>query len=173
MRDSGIRLRPGRPADARPFLDLWDEAVAWGVARGSSQQWGAEPASADPHNRERVAGWTQGPGLTVAVSADDDEVLGVCVVIEDHPDYAAPIEQRELYLLLLIVSRRHSGQDIGGQLIRHAADEARAAGAEVLRLDCWADAPTLVAYYERQGFVRSDTFSIGDWHGVIFELPLV
>jgi hypothetical protein len=41
--------------------------------------------------------------------------------------------------------------------------------------DCWAGAPDLVAWYERQGFIRSDTFTVevrGGWHGQVFEMAL-
>ena len=64
---------------------------------------------------------------------------------------------------------------IGAELVARAAAEARAAGSEVLRVDCWAGAPTLVAWYERQGFVRSDSFTVevrGPWHGQVFEMRL-
>ena len=53
-----------------------------------------------------------------------------------------------------------------------AADEARAAGAAVLRVDCWAGAPPLVAWYERQGFARSGTFDVDGWIGQVFTMRL-
>lgn len=74
------------------------------------------------------------------------------------------------YLLFVLSSRDHVGQGIGSLLVRHA--EAQAAGSEVLRVDCWAGAPSLVRWYERQGFQRSDTFWVGDWQGRVFEMRL-
>ena len=53
-----------------------------------------------------------------------------------------------------------------------AVKEARDAGAAVLRVDCWAGAPPLVAWYERQGFVRSGTFDVGGWIGQVFTMAL-
>ena len=42
----------------------------------------------------------------------------------------------------------------------------------MLRVDCWAGAPALVAWYERQGFVRSGTFDVGGWIGQVFTMRL-
>ena len=53
-----------------------------------------------------------------------------------------------------------------------AADEARESGAAVLRVDCWAGAPPLVAWYERQGFERSGTFDVDGWIGQVFAMRL-
>jgi len=48
----------------------------------------------------------------------------------------------------------------------------RAAGAGVLRVDCWAGAPALVARDERQGFERSGTFDVDGWIGQVFTMRL-
>ena len=71
-----------------------------------------------------------------------------------------------------MTSRRHAGRGIGGPARAAAANEARAAGAAVLRVDCWAGAPPLVAWYERQGFARSGTFDVGGWIGQVFTMRL-
>ncbi len=64
-----------------------------------------------------------------------------------------------------------------GTAADHAAlmalfDQAVERGAELLRVDCWAGAPRLVRWYEEQGFTRSGTFAVGDWHGQVFEMPV-
>jgi predicted N-acetyltransferase YhbS len=82
---------------------------------------------------------------------------------------------RETYLLFLISDRDQAGSGIGSELVRRAVTDARAAGSHVLRVDCWAGAPGLVAWYERQGFVRSGRFTVdvrGGWDGQAFELTL-
>lgn len=56
--------------------------------------------------------------------------------------------------------------------MQHAAAQARAAELELLRVDSWAGAPTLVDWYERQGFTRAGNFSVGDWRGQVFEMSL-
>jgi GNAT superfamily N-acetyltransferase len=79
----------------------------------------------------------------------------------------------ESYLLFLATDRAHAGQGIGAVLVQHAAADARANGSELLRVDCWAGAPDLVRWYERIGFVKTDTFTVQDtWHGQVFEMTL-
>jgi hypothetical protein len=72
----------------------------------------------------------------------------------------------------LISSRAHAGNDVGGRLVRHADALAAEARVPVLRVDCWAGAPTLVGWYERQGFVRAGMFDYHGWMGQVFEKPI-
>ncbi len=78
----------------------------------------------------------------------------------------------ELYIILLLSSRRHAGRGIGAALVNKAIDEAYARAAEVLRVDCWAHAPGLVRWYEKQGFSRSNRFELNGWQGQIFTMDL-
>jgi hypothetical protein len=57
-------------------------------------------------------------------------------------------------------------------LVRRAVEEARAGGIPLLRVDCWAGAPPLVAWYERQGFTRSGTFEVTGWKGQVLSMEL-
>lgn len=184
MNDHGekanICLRPGVPADGAALLRLWDEAIAWLNARGQPGQWGTEPASSLPRNRERVEQWTRSPGLTIAEpgapsarGGDAHGPLGASVVTATCPEYVPPADRSELYLLFLIAARVPAARGVGSLLVRHAAAQARAANADLLRVDCWAGAPTLVSWYERQGFTRAGNFSVGDWRGQVFEMSLV
>jgi hypothetical protein len=106
-----MRIEQGGAADAQRLLGLFDDAVAWLVARGQTGQWGTEPFSARPAQVARVRGWAA--------------------------------------------------------LIGHAAQLARAAGAEQLRVDCWAGVPELPAAYERLGFSRTGSFDVDGWPGAI------
>jgi hypothetical protein len=45
-------------------------------------------------------------------------------------------------------------------------------GAAVLGVDCWAGAPGLVSWYERQGFVRTATYEARGKTGQVFEKPV-
>jgi GNAT superfamily N-acetyltransferase len=152
---------------------MLDSAIAWMVERDQAMQWGTEPASEHPLWREHVREWVARPGLRTAEI--DGRSVGASVIVPEPPPHVPPTEFRETYLLFLISDRRYAGNGIGAALVQRAAADAIAAGSEVLRVDCWAGAPDLVAWYERQGFVRSDTFVVdvrGDWHGQVFEMPL-
>lgn len=172
MTDGELSIRPGGPADLAWLLDLFDEAVAWMVARGQPQQWGAQPWSADPAARDRVAGLISGGGLRVARSEGED--VGA-LIVGHAPPHVPAIDEAELYIELLLVSRRFAGRRIGERLVERAVAEARAWGVATVRVDCWAGAPTLVAWYEARGFTRAGTFQVdvrGGWHGQIFAMSV-
>ena len=167
---STVRIRPGTAADAPLVLALFDEAVTWLVARGQPDQWGTVPWSQRPSAVGHVQRWSEGPGLRIAVNADGTPVGALA--LGAHPPHVQPIDEPERYVEALVTSRRHAGRGIGAALVAAAADEAREGGATVLRVDCWAGAPPLVAWYERQGFERSGTFDVDDWIGQVFAMRL-
>jgi GNAT superfamily N-acetyltransferase len=167
---STVHIRPGTAADVPLMLALFDEAVAWLVARGQLDQWGITPWSERPSAVGHVKAWAHGPGLRIAQDADGMP-LGA-LVLGARPPHVEPIDEPERYIEALVTSRRHAGRGIGALLVAAAADEARDAGATVLRVDCWAGAPPLVAWYERQGFVRSGAFDAGGWVGQVFTMRL-
>lgn len=163
------RIRPGEPSDELPLLAIFDEAVAWLVARGQRGQWGDQPWSHAEKGRRTVRGMVQGGGLYVLERCQ--RVVGA-LEVGDRFDYAQPVDVSELYVRLVLTSRAEAGQSLGRLLIEHAVQLARERGAALLRVDCWAGAPRLVAWYESCGFVRSHTFSLGDWHGQLLERAL-
>jgi ribosomal protein S18 acetylase RimI-like enzyme len=156
--------------DAGTVLALFDEAVEWLVARGQTGQWGTEPFSSDEKRVAVAAEWSTGGGLRIAETADGEAVGAI--VLGARPAWVSPAPTPELYIQALVTSRRHAGQDIGGELIRRAVAEARAAGRPLLRVDCWRDAPRLVEWYERQGFRRSGTFAVEGWRGQVLSLQV-
>jgi GNAT superfamily N-acetyltransferase len=141
-----VRIREGGAADLPSVLGFMDEAVAWMVERGQSGQWGSEPISGRLSFVQRLEEWQRDGGLRIA-EADDGEPVGALVVGEAQP-YVREASEPELYVILLVTSRRHAGEGIGAALVRRAVEEARAAGVSLLRVDCWAGAPRLVAWYE-------------------------
>lgn len=161
------RIRPARADDLAALLLMLDEAVAWMVARGQSGQWGEEPWSAAEKGRSAARAMVEGGGLHVL---EVDGVVAGALEVGDAGEHARPVEAPELYVRLLITSRAHAGESLGRCLIGKALDLAREQGAEILRVDCWAGAPTLVAWYESCGFRRSHTFTTAaGWRGQVLE----
>jgi GNAT superfamily N-acetyltransferase len=147
---SDIRIREGGEGDFGTVMSLFDAAVEWLVARGSAGQWGTEPWSGDPQREERVRGMITGGELFVA---EIDEVPVGALVLGERLDYAPPVPEPELYVVLLLTSRAHAGQGIGATLLEFARDQTRRRGVELLRVDCWSGGDgKLVAYYRGQGF---------------------
>ena len=164
-----MRIRRGGPADADAVIGLFDEAVAWMVARGQTGQWGSEPMSRNAKMVARVRAWAAGDGLWMA--EDGGAPVGALIVGE-RPEHVEPAGEPERYVELLLSSRVRAGERIGARLVEHAAALAREAGVGLLRVDCWAGAPRLVAFYEQQGFVRDGTFDVRGWPGQVFSMRL-
>lgn len=163
-------IRPGDARDVPVLLRFFDEAVEWLVARGSSGQWGTEPFSERPDQVARITDMVAGGELWLAESGG--EPAGALVVGE-RKSYAPPVDERELYVVLLLVSRRHAGERIGSRLLDHARDLARARGVELLRVDCYAGGDgDLVRYYTRNGFAPSQAVDVGGWPGQVLEQRL-
>ena len=166
-------IRRGVERDAVALLSMWDRAVAWLVARGQTMQWGTEPVSARPGSHERALAWATSSDLRVAEI--DGQAVGISLIGDTPPSHVPATALPESYLHFLLTDRDHAGKGIGTDLVRRAVADAREAGSAILRVDCWAGAPSLVAWYERQGFVRSDSFTVdirGGWHGQVFEMIL-
>src|SRR6201995_112268 len=150
-----FEIRRGDEADTDWLLCLFDEAVAWMVARGQSGQWGTRPFPRSPRRIARVGGLIDSGGLRVA-ERDGEPVAALVVGIA--PLYVPPPDHPELYINLLISSRRHAGGGCGPARVHPAIEEALAWDARQLRVDCWAGAPTLVRWYSDQGFEPTGTF---------------
>jgi GNAT superfamily N-acetyltransferase len=164
-----VKIRAGTAADLDAVLALMDDAVAWMVERGQTGQWGSEPISGRLSFVERLEEWERAGGLRIAET--DGEAVGALVVGEAQP-YVHAVDEPELYVILLVSSRRHAGEGIGAALVRRAIEEARTAGVGLLRVDCWAGAPRLVEWYAQQGFEPVERFHVGDWEGQLFELRI-
>ncbi len=65
--NGGLRIRAGSADDAPALLQLFDDAVAWLVARGQTGQWGTEPFSKQPRQVARAEVWAASGGLWLAV----------------------------------------------------------------------------------------------------------
>lgn len=159
-------LRTGDEKDLDLLLALFDEAVAWMVARDQPDQWGTEPWSTNPKRVQRVGALIGDGDLWIA---EHDGVPAGALIVSDRPDPHVPtVDEPERYVRLLITSRARAGNGIGSTLLDKAKDIARADGVELLRVDCWAGGGgKLVAYYERNGFVKSGTFDVDGWPGQV------
>lgn len=159
-----LEIRPGGLEDEADVLLLFDEAVRWLVRRGLSGQWGEEPFSARPDMRARVQ-----ETLTVNevwIAEHDGRMVGV-LAVGVSPDYVPGNPLPELYVGLLLSARRLTGERIGARLLELACSTARERGRRMVRVDCWADSPRLVRFYEGQGFDRLGRFDLQGWRGQI------
>ncbi|PWV57352.1 GNAT family N-acetyltransferase [Nocardiopsis sp. L17-MgMaSL7] len=162
-----MRLRQGGADDTAELLRLFDEAVVWLTERGSAEQWGTRPWSEIPERVEMVRGLAS-EGLWVAES--DGITAGALVISESALDYAPPVDEREIYVRLLLTDRRHAGRGVGGRLLDHARTQARERGISLVRVDCWSGGDgSLIRYYERQGFTPTVRVPVRDKEVQVFE----
>lgn len=164
-----LTIRDGGPEDARALVALFDEAIAWLVTRGQTGQWGSEPYSSRPSGLAQARRLAAGGGLRLG-HLDGEPVAAL--VLGDAPEYVPAADRAELYIQLLLTSRRRAGQHLGDRLVERAVAEATRLRCEQLRVDCWAGAPGLVGWYERHGFMRAGTFDLNGWRGQRFTMQL-
>jgi GNAT superfamily N-acetyltransferase len=164
-----LNMRTGGAGDEGVLLALFDEAVAWLAARGQTGQWGADPFSGRPEMRERVKALATNGGLWIA--EHDDEPVGA-LALGTAPSYAPAADRSEIYVDLVLASRRCSGVGVGRALVDLAVRVGHERGVEQLRVDCWADAERLVRWYEEVGFARSGTFDLAGWRGQLLTMEI-
>ncbi|MDR2255936.1 MAG: GNAT family N-acetyltransferase [Arthrobacter sp.] len=161
-----ISLRRATPDDVPAVLGLFDEAIAWFLSIGNKGQWGTEPWSPQERQQRRVTEMLALPGAWVAVN-EHDSVLGALVVGEAGEEVPAATEP-ELYVRVLIGSRRPEAKGVGRRLMAHADRLAAQAGLEYLRVDCYAGGTgKLVEFYESCGYERLVTFEVEGWPGQV------
>lgn len=149
-----MNLRRGSEADLDTVMALLDEAVAWLAAQGRADQWGSEPWSGQPNIVAFTRKFVVEDDLWIPEI--DGEPVGALIVSESPMPYTPPVEERELYIKLLVTSRRHRGLGIGKQLIDHARAIARERSIALVRVDCYSGPDEkLVRFYESAGFTRA------------------
>jgi hypothetical protein len=170
-----VTIRSGGIEDVQTVLALMDRTTAWLVSIGRPDQWGTEPHSTNPKRVAQIEGFARSGGLWIAEA--DGVTVGALSVGEALP-YVPAAEESELYVQLLLSDRSPSAvRGTGALLLAYAKELAIKQGVSQLRLDCFAGgAGALVAYYERQGFTRGETFTVaqptGEWPGQILTLCL-
>ncbi|WP_461145259.1 GNAT family N-acetyltransferase [Salinifilum aidingensis] len=70
------------------------------------------------------------------------------------------------YVHGLMVDRSAAGRGLGEALLRWAAEQGRAAGVGLLRLDCVESNTALLAYYRRLGFTEVGRREFERFHSV-------
>ncbi|WP_369170209.1 GNAT family N-acetyltransferase [Streptomyces sp. R28] len=165
-----ITIREGGPDDIPAILGMLDSCVEWLVAQGRPGQWGTKPLSENAKVAESVA---RDMEVGSAFIAEIDGVPAATLTLTDAPGaylaHLPPPGEPERYIHWLASDRRFKGSGVGSALLAHAAEETRRAGLSLLRVDCYAgDDGGLVRYYERHGFVRTETY-VGkdDWPGQV------
>lgn len=162
-----LEFRRGTEADTPVLLGFVDDAVVWMNSRGNTRQWGTEPWSSHPDKVARVRAQAAGGNLVIAEIGGLP--AGAVTLNQGPPPHIAVADEPEIYIGLLITSRRFAGQRVGSRLIEYVLDQARQRGIGLVRVDCYAGGDgELVRYYERQGFRKTVGFEVNGWPGQVF-----
>ncbi len=159
-----LTIRRASVEDAPAVLRIFDGVIAWFVSMGNEGQWGSEPWSTLP---KRIAGVTEACALPGAWVAEEPGggIRGALVLGEPMP-YVPPATEPEIYVRLLVASRDARVRGVGRRLMAFADGQARAAGVERLRVDCYGGGNgALVRFYESCGYQRISTFDVNGWPG--------
>ncbi|MFI1765450.1 GNAT family N-acetyltransferase [Streptomyces sp. NPDC020800] len=155
-----ISIREGGPDDIPVILGMFDSAVEWLAAQGRTRQWGTTPWSQNPRAVAMITRYvTEGSPYI----AEYDGVPAATLTLTDAPgEYLEAADEPERFIHILASDRRFKGLGTGAALLARAAEETRRAGISLLRVDCYAgDDGKLVAFYERNGFIPTESFTVG------------
>lgn len=165
-----MHIRSGGLPDFDAVLALGDEAVAWMNARGNTTQWGTKPWTGNAQREQAVRTYMSSDGVRI-METDNGDVTGVLVATDKRAAYAPDAGERELYINLLMVSRRYGGRGIGAALVDEAKAMAAEHGVDLIRVDCWSgEDGNLVRVYERYGFKQVQQFTVGAWPGTLLAM---
>jgi GNAT superfamily N-acetyltransferase len=140
-------------------LQLLDDAIAWLTSTGRTGQWGTQPFSAIESRRTQFANLLHS-GIT-RVAESHGTPVGLTIAAPEPSAYVAQAHVPELYLHLLVTSRKHTGSGIGAALVDDVTHLARARGVGQLRVDCYAGSDgALVRAYQRLGFDVESEFVV-------------
>ncbi|WP_189534088.1 GNAT family N-acetyltransferase [Paludibacterium paludis] len=155
-------IRRANEADAPAVLRIFDEIIAWFVEIHNQGQWGSEPWSTQPRQVARVTEACSLPGAWVA--EEQGGPVRAALVLGEAMPYVPAMTEPELYVRLLVASRRSNYRGIGRHLMAFAEDQAKLAGVKRLRVDCYGGGSgALVQFYESCGYERICAFDVDGW----------
>ncbi|MFC5180140.1 GNAT family N-acetyltransferase [Actinomadura harenae] len=167
MNSAALTLRPARDEDVPDIIRLIDDAALWLRGQGTSQ-W-ARPWPNEAERRRRIE-----RGIELSKETDEDGPKAVTwLVIDDEgrpvattyitrvPDRLLwtdeELKVKTVYLHRLVIDRDHAGAQLGERLIQWVGEWGRVNwGAEVIRIDVWADNVRLHEYYLKRDFAYMD-----------------
>lgn len=154
-----LTIRPAVPDDVAAVHALRQAAADWLEGRGI-QQW-----RRDDTPPETVAAQVERGEWQVAVARG--AVRAALRLLTSDPEWP-PDGVRACYVHGLMIDRSQEGTGLGARLLSWAADHARRADAQTLRLDCAETNVRLRQYSTAQGFRPVGRVAYAaPWHSVV------
>ena len=158
-----IEILRAEPADLDTVVSILEEAAQWIMAQGIDQ-W---PATFPPQWRTRIVESIQRGEVHLARL--DGQPVGTLTLQWSDRMVWGDIEDDAGYVHRLAIRRAFGGKGLGRQLLGWAEAMVAVAGKEHLRLDCMAENPALMRYYERAGFVYRGRVEGQGWNASLYE----
>ena len=153
MPEPVILVREARMADYDDMVALFDELDEF---HRQARPDFFRPFDGPARTREQIAGWLGGPGSTVLVAEDDDEVVGLAVLLTRPPSaFAGAVPRRVIELDNLVVRADRRGRSVGHRLLRAMSRWARGQGATHVEVAVHAFNRDARRFYESFGFTPS------------------
>ena len=155
-------LRAATPADAALLARLGSASF---VAAFGHMYCAADLASflEGNHTPAKLADQIADPAMRIRIAEEDGAALGFCKIVlaPSWPEIGAaryPVELKQLYC-----APGTTGRGTGAVLTEWALSEARAAGADEMRLSVWSGNDRAQKFYARHGFaqIAEITFQVG------------
>lgn len=166
-----LSVAPATRNELFPLLKLFDETVNWLNAHGLGNQWGDELFSTSLDRHRQFLQWIDAGAFFVAHL--QGQVVGSLALSPAAPWYIAKrwetFPASAFYLEAFTTSRSLTGHGLGRVLLQWAEQYTLEAGRTTIWLDCWADNPVLVRYYQQAGFTHHEIFLVHAWRGQLFE----
>jgi GNAT superfamily N-acetyltransferase len=153
-----VKVERASAEELNEVVAVLSEAAAWLGARGI-EQW------PDPYPPD----WVE-PSIRrgeTYLARRDGEVVGTITLRWDDPAFWGDQPPVAGYVHGIAVRRGFAG--LGPQLLDWAAEQVRAAGRELLRVDCRTDNAKLRGYYEGRGFVHRGDTTVSDFRTSLYE----
>lgn len=160
-----VAPEPAHASDLDAIVALRGSLEDWMVETGLVQ-W---PRGSLP--RERVAAQLAG-GEWWVVRDPEVGVAGSLRLLRTDPDFWGDDATPAVYVHGLMVDRRRAGTGLGRALLDWAQGQARAAGVDLLRLDCRTSNPALRAYYEGYGFTAVGVREFATFSATLLQMPV-
>lgn len=161
-----IEISVAAPADLEHFLQILEEAEQW-FAQNGIVQW---PVGC---NRRYASFFAKEIERGVVYFARKDAEI-IAALIFTPPTWLdkklwEDLSEDARYIHRLTVRRQFSGKRIGIAILRWAEMKTAAAGRSHLRIDCAAENPALLEYFENQGFAFQGKVDGQGWKLALFE----
>jgi GNAT superfamily N-acetyltransferase len=159
-----LRYRLATRDDVPTAAGILEEATRWLHSRGLPTGWPIPyPAGV---LFEHVA-----RSELYLVDRGDDGVVATVTLQWEDVRFWGERPPDACYFHHFAVRRSAAGHGVGGEVVRWAERTARSRGRSFLRLDCVADDPKLIRYYETRGFERRGEKLVGGLWVALLEKP--